>query len=76
MNAHDRDNLNFLLSTDDQTFKDWYSKMDQDDHDYARELWNMYSLELKERCLELLVEAELAFVPNYTFAKQVIDWVK
>ena len=76
MNAHDRNNLNFLLSTDDKTFKDWYSKMDQDDHDYARELLNMYSLELKERSLELLVEAELALDPNYTLAKQVIDSVK
>jgi hypothetical protein len=76
MNKHDRDNLNFLLSTDDATFKDWYNQMDEDDHDYARELLNMYSLELKERSLELLVEAELALDPNYTLAKAVIDSVK
>lgn len=76
MDQNDRDNLNFLLSIDDATFKDWYSKMDQDDHEYAQELLSKYSMELKERSVELLVEAELALDPNYTLAKAVIDSVK
>jgi hypothetical protein len=76
MNQHDRDNLNFLLSIDNGTFKDWYNKVDQDDRQYARELLNTYSIELKERSLELLVEAQLALDPNYTLAKSVIDSVK
>jgi hypothetical protein len=76
MNQHDRDNLNFLLSIDNGTFKDWYNKVDQDDREYARELLNTYSIELKERSLELLVEAQLALDPNYTLAKSVIDSVK
>jgi hypothetical protein len=76
MNKHDRDNLNFLLTIDEATFKDWYDQMEENDHEYAQELLNMYSLELKERSLELLVEAELALDPNYTLAKAVIDSVK
>jgi hypothetical protein len=76
MNQHDRDNLMFLLSIDDATFKDWYKQMDQDDHEYAQELLDMYALELKERSLELLVEAQLVLDPNYTLANDVIKMVK
>lgn len=60
MNDHDRDNLEFLLSIDGNTFRDWYAKMSPEDHEYAMELIEKYSLELKERSDALLIEAELA----------------
>lgn len=60
MNQHDRDNLNFLLSADTKTLKDWHSKVDQDDLDYAMELLEAYSRELDERSAALLIEAKLA----------------
>ena len=46
MNEYDRENLQFLLNADEETLKDWYSKVDVDDHEYASELLAMYSEEL------------------------------
>ena len=59
MNEYDRDNLEFLLSIDGKTFKDWYAKMSPEDHEYAMELIEKYSKELKERSDALVVEALL-----------------
>ena len=76
MNEHDRSNLNFLLNASAETLKDWYEKMDEDDHLYAQELLAMAALELKEQALELRVEAELALDPKFTLANQLITSVK
>lgn len=46
MNEHDRENLQFLLNADEETLQDWYSKVDEDDHEYASEIMTMYSEEL------------------------------
>jgi hypothetical protein len=74
MNNHDRDNLDFLLSIDAETFKDWYSKMTPDDHDYASELLEKYSQELAERSQALVIEADLIHQNNnYREAMQVIS---
>lgn len=72
MNKHDRDNLNFLLSLDRDTLKDWYSKVDQEDHEYAQELLAIYSLELKQRSIDIRIEAELAVMDRYELAEAVI----
>jgi aspartate/glutamate racemase len=76
MNEYDRDNLKFLLTIDEATFKDWYNQMDEDDHEYAQELLNRYAQELKEQSAELLIEAELVLDPNYSLARAVINSVK
>lgn len=47
MNNYDRSNIDFLLSIDKDTLKDWYDKMDSDDVEYASEIMAQYSLELE-----------------------------
>lgn len=76
MNDHDRQNLNFLLYSSPEVIADWYSKVDQDDIDYAQELLAMAALELKEQAHELRIEAELAILDRYELAEQVINMVK
>lgn len=73
MDEHDRSNLNFLLSIDEATFKDWYSKMDGDDITYAHELLAMASEELEEKSRMLRVEAELALMNTYPDALKVLS---
>ena len=46
MNDYDRSNLDFLLSINKATLKDWYNKMSSDDIDYASEIMTLYSAEL------------------------------
>lgn len=75
MNDHDRDNLKFLLTASPEVIKDWYSKMDLDDIDYAYELLAAYSRELDSQALELRVEAELALMPEYPDARRAIQSV-
>ena len=76
MNEHDRSNLKFLLNASAETLKDWWDKVDEDDHQYAQELLAMAALELKEQALALRVEAELALDPKFTLANQLISSVK
>ena len=76
MNDHDRQNLNFLLYSSPEVIADWYSKVDQDDIDYAQELLAMAALELKEQAHELRIEAELAILDRYELAEKVINMVK
>ena len=53
MNKWDRDNLNFLLSIDDETFEDFMSQSSDDDIDYAIELIQTHKAELMTQELEL-----------------------
>jgi hypothetical protein len=59
-NEWDRDNLNFLLNTDDTCLKHWHAQADADDLVYAQELLAAYSEELKLKAMELKVECEMA----------------
>lgn len=58
MDKWDRDNLNFLLNVDDETFDDFVAQSSADDIDYAIELIQTHRAELMTRELEL--EDELA----------------
>lgn len=51
MTDYDRDNLFFLLNADEETLKDWYNTVDEDDIEYASELMSEYSKELKVRAI-------------------------
>lgn len=53
MNQHDRDNLNFLLGASEEVLRDWFDHVDDDDIDYARELLEMYKLELIDQAVEI-----------------------
>jgi hypothetical protein len=72
-NQWDRDNLHFLLNTGDEAMADWYAQADADDLVYAQELLDAYSRELKIRSQDLIVEAEMAQLPQYPDANNVID---
>ena len=73
-NEWDRDNLNFLLNTDDACLKHWHAQADADDLAYARELLDAYSEELKLKALELRVECEMELKGTHE-ANQVIQGV-
>jgi len=49
MNQHDRDNLDFLLSANKDTLKEWYDAVEEDDIEYAGEILAQYGEELKIR---------------------------
>ena len=73
-NEWDRDNLNFLLNTDDACLKDWHAQVDADDLVYAQELLAAYSEELKLKAMELKVECEIELKGTHE-ANQVIQGV-
>jgi len=54
MNAHDRGNLEFLLSADKATMDQWYQTATADDLAYAQELLQMARSELELRALEVI----------------------
>jgi putative SOS response-associated peptidase YedK len=54
MNDWDRDNLNFLLTIDSETFEDWLQQADEDDIDYAIELLRAAKSELIVEQMEVL----------------------
>ena len=69
-NDWDRDNLNFLLNTKGQDFKDFWAQSDEDDKRYAQELLDAYSRELKLRAELLEIEAKL---DNFDEANDVLS---
>lgn len=59
MNAHDLQNLKFLLDADEKTLRHWFSSVSEDDKDYAIELMDRYSAQLAEEARAEKVEEEL-----------------
>ena len=74
-NAWDRDNLMFLLTSDDKVLKEWHEQADADDLAYAQELFDGYAEELRLRSELVLVEAEMEKV-GFSDALEVINKVK
>jgi hypothetical protein len=58
-NDWDRDNLEFLLNTKGDDFKDWYAQSDEEDKAYAQELMDAYSRELQYWAQELETESNM-----------------
>ena len=58
-NEWDRNNLEFLLNTKGDDFKDWFAQSDEEDRIYAQELMDAYSRELQFKAKELEIEASL-----------------
>jgi hypothetical protein len=75
-NDWDRDNLNFLLRINEVDYKDWHAQASEDDLVYAQELLDAYARELHIKSEELLIEAELAEMNQYTEAMNLINKVK
>ena len=74
-NPWDRDNLMFLLTSDDDVLQDWHNQADADDLAYAQELFNGYAEELRLRSELVLVEAAMEKV-GFSDALEVINKVK
>ena len=74
MNQHDRDNLNFLLYSNEAVLKDWHNQVTADDHAYARELLDAYSKELKLEAEMLKIECKLGY--DFPDANRVIDKIR
>jgi hypothetical protein len=73
MNAHDKSNLEFLLTAEIETIRDWAGKMQDDDIAYAQELLLQHAEDLRERSREILVEAEMARLANsYDLARDCL----
>ena len=68
MNDWDRDNLHFILNTDDGSFEDWLDQADDDDIDYALGLIRTAKAELLAQEYEILDN-----VDNVDEAKLLID---
>lgn len=76
MNEHDRNNLNFLLNIDGETFEDWYAQTDEDDRLYAQELLALAAEELRDQARDLRIEAELSIMSSFEQAQAVIGKIK
>ena len=76
MNDHDRNNLNFLLTIDQETFTEWYDQTDEDDREYAQELLALAAEELREQAIALRIEAELSVMESFEQAQAVIGNIK
>ena len=74
-NQWDRDNLNFLLNSNDACLKDWHAQADADDLAYAQELLASFSLELKVKAEELRIECELETLSKYNEAAILLDTI-
>jgi len=73
MNPHDKSNLDFLLTAEIETIRDWAGKMAADDISYAQELLLQHAEDLRERSREILVEAEMARLANsYDLARDCL----
>ena len=71
-NDWDRNNLEFLLNTKGDDFKDWFAQSDEEDKMYAQELMDAYSRELKLKAELLEIEAKL---DNFDEAKTFLERV-
>jgi len=73
MNAHDRKNLDFLLTADIAVIRDWAGKMDADDIIYAQELLMQHAGDLRERSREILIEAKMMRNRSLDQAREILD---
>lgn len=75
-NEWDRDNLKFLLNSNDECLQDWYKQADADDLMYAQELLNAYAKELQYRAYDLVIENSLQTLDEFSDAMKAIDKCK
>lgn len=61
MNSHDRQNLQFLLNASEQTLRQWYATVSEDDREYASELLAQYAQEIRRDSANLrsIVDMEM-----------------
>jgi len=67
MNDHDKSNLQFILSLNEDEFEDWYACLDEDDIAYAMEILQMARTEVNMQLVSLNDDVE-----DVTDAKNVL----
>ena len=75
-NQHDRNNLNFLLSADQETLKLWYKNCSNDDLLYAKSLLDAFALEIHEEIETQLIDSQLDTMKNFTEATAVLSYIR
>jgi hypothetical protein len=65
MNAHDTNNLMFLMTLDPISLEDWFLQADEDDRLYAEQLMAQAHL--------VAVDARVAQLPQFAEANKVLD---
>lgn len=68
MNEHDRNNVNFIMSLNEQQFDEWANELTDDDIDYAIEIIKMARAELFLEKLALEnehMEEDLSLAKNF-----------
>jgi hypothetical protein len=74
MNEWDRDNLEFLLNTDENEFHDWFEQADDDDIDYAYELVTSHRKWLKGEVVRALYDkTDSMQINDFSMANQVLS---
>lgn len=71
MNPIDKQNLRFLLESDEQTIRKWWASVDEEDKEYAMELLKFAGEQLREQSLALRIEAELA-LSDFSESKMIL----
>lgn len=59
MTEHDYENVRFLLSVSKETLEHWYDSVSEADHEYAKEILTLYSLECLDRYNETYIAEKL-----------------
>ena len=75
MNSHDRSNLNFIMSMNEQEFDSWLSFMSNEDIDYALELIRRAKAENQLEEMEL-AEVMYSQDDDMTEANEIINRIK
>ena len=75
-NQHDRNNLNFLLSVDQETLKLWYKNCSNDDLLYAKSLLDAAALEIHEEIKTQLIDSQLDTMKHFTEATAVLSYIR
>lgn len=75
-NEWDRDNLMFLLTSDDRCLKEWYAQADADDLLYAQELMASYAEELRLRSEIMLIEDKLYGETSFPEVTNILNSIK
>lgn len=74
MNQHDLNNLEFIMSLDVNSIKQWWDSISEDDREYAMELLECQKRILVEKKTNICLDADIT---DMTQAKQLLSkWYK
>lgn len=71
MNSHDKNNLDFILYTDEKTLSEWYKTLSNDDLAYALELIHRAQQELADSLADRISEDDTD-ITDLSYANQLL----